>query len=187
MDGKWQRLKTSNAFESDWLNVDDIEVKLPDKSTRQQFSVKHGTGESAGVVAYDADKGILLIWRHRIVTDTWGWELPAGMADRNELLEKAAEREMLEETGWKPNKLKKLVTVFPFPGVVENMQTSFFSEGATWVGPGRDKNEVSDVAWLPVDQVKAAIKKNEVSDSFTLTSLLYAFQFELLQTAQTVE
>jgi 8-oxo-dGTP pyrophosphatase MutT (NUDIX family) len=25
-----------------------------------------------------------MIWRHRFITDTWGWEVPAGWADDGE-------------------------------------------------------------------------------------------------------
>ncbi len=47
-------------------------------------------------------RGVLLLWRHRFITDTWGWEIPAGGIDPGETPPDAAARETLEETGWEP-------------------------------------------------------------------------------------
>jgi hypothetical protein len=30
------------------------------------------------IVVMDEDDRVLLLWRHRFITDTWGWEVPAG-------------------------------------------------------------------------------------------------------------
>ena len=46
-----------------------------------------------------------MLWRHRFITDSWGWEIPAGGVDAGETPEDAAAREVLEETGrieWLP-------------------------------------------------------------------------------------
>ena len=47
---------------------------------------------------------MLLLWRHRFITDTWGWEIPAGRVEAGEALEDAARREAIEETGWAPDR-----------------------------------------------------------------------------------
>ncbi len=36
---------------------------------------------AAGTVVVDAERGVLLLWRHRFITGTWGWEIPAGGVD----------------------------------------------------------------------------------------------------------
>ena len=36
---------------------------------------------AAGAVVHDPDRGVLLLWRHRFITDPWGWEIPAGRVD----------------------------------------------------------------------------------------------------------
>ena len=58
--------------------------------------------QAAGTIVRDPDRGVLLLWRHRFITDTWGWEIPAGRIDPGETPEQAAARETLEETGWEP-------------------------------------------------------------------------------------
>lgn len=55
---------------------------------------------SVGTVVVDGNGNTLLIWRHRFITDRWGWEVPAGWAEPGEDLAEAARREIVEETGW---------------------------------------------------------------------------------------
>jgi len=45
---------------------------------------------------------VLLLWRHRFITVTWGWEIPVGRAEPGGSPAQAAAREVEEETGWRP-------------------------------------------------------------------------------------
>jgi ADP-ribose pyrophosphatase YjhB (NUDIX family) len=47
----------------------------------------------------DDSGAVLLLYRHRFITDRWGWEIPAGSADPGEDAPAAAARELAEETG----------------------------------------------------------------------------------------
>ena len=64
-------------------------------------------------------RGVLLLRRHRFVTDTWGWEIPAGRVDPGETLEEAAGRESIEETGWRPLDLERLGFSHPTNGLMD--------------------------------------------------------------------
>ena len=75
------------------------------------------TPPGAGVVAVDGDDQVLLIWRHRFITDTWGWEIPMGKIEEGEPPDQAAAREFEEETGWRAGPLRHLMDVQPTPGL----------------------------------------------------------------------
>ena len=80
----------------------------------------------------------LLLRRHRFVTDTWGWEIPAGRVDPGETLEQAAERESIEETGWRPLGLERLGFSHPTNGLMEQRFEYFVSSSAERVGAFAD-------------------------------------------------
>jgi 8-oxo-dGTP pyrophosphatase MutT (NUDIX family) len=180
MDGKWRKLDENRVYDNEWMTVDVANVELPDKNTIEHHIVTVTSGESAGMLAIDAAKGVLLIWRHRFITDSWGWELPAGGVDPKELPKAAAMREFTEETGWKAKTAQQLLVTHRLPGIVNDTGYVFTTRDAEFVGPGRDANEAADVAWLPVEKIKTAIQKNEVTDALSITSLLYAMNFGLL-------
>ena len=110
---------------------------------------------AAGTVIHDPDRGVLLLWRHRFVTDTWGWELPAGGVDPGESLEEAAVREAIEEAGWRPIDLRHLVTYHPINGAVDQTFAVFLAPDwpRRWARPPTP-SEAERIEWVPVDRVR---------------------------------
>ncbi|WP_435830290.1 NUDIX hydrolase [Micromonospora echinospora] len=54
---------------------------------------------------------LLLIRRHRFITDTWGWEIPQGSTRDGEDPATAAVREAEEETGWRTLPHRRLADI----------------------------------------------------------------------------
>src|SRR5690606_39698171 len=81
-------------YQSEWVDLTLVDVEVPD-GPRFEHHVVRMPAAAAATVVHDPDRGVLLLWRHRFVTDTWGWELPAGRIDDGETPEQAAARETL--------------------------------------------------------------------------------------------
>lgn len=179
MDGKWRTHKHRDVYENEWCTVSLVDVELPDGTRIEHHAVRQPKSEEggAGVLAVNEDGHVLLMWRHRFITDTWTWELPGGMVERNESPARAAEREMAEETGWRPGKLAKSITFQPMNGLIDHTFHCFTATSATFEGPGRDPNEAADIAWMSATEIRTAIDKGDVRDGITLTALLHAFAF----------
>ena len=81
---RWRTHGERALYESDWIRLTLVDVELPD-GQRFEHHVVRSTGRiAASLVVHDPDRGVLLLWRHRFVTDTWGWEVPAGRVDPGE-------------------------------------------------------------------------------------------------------
>jgi 8-oxo-dGDP phosphatase len=117
---------------------------------------------------------VLLLWRHRFITDTWGWEIPAGRIEAGETPEQAAERETLEETGWRAGPLTPIGSYAPSNGSSDQIFHVFAADGATHVGEPTDVSESERIAWVPVDEVRRLIADGGITDGLSLTSLLWA-------------
>src|SRR5580658_3729093 len=104
LDGEWQVTAERTAYADEWLDVRIADVVLPDGRRLAHRLIR--TRPAAGVAAIDARRRILLLWRHRFITRTWGWELPMGRAEPGEAPADAAAREFEEETGWRAGPLR---------------------------------------------------------------------------------
>ena len=103
-------------YSSPWVGLRLADVEIPG-GERFDHHVVRVPREAAGCVVHDPERGVLLLWRHRFITDTWGWEIPAGATDDGESPAEAAAREVHEETGWRPGPVEHLVTYQPTNGL----------------------------------------------------------------------
>ncbi len=162
-----------SLYDSDWVNLSLVDIELP-SGARFEHHVVRMPAHAAGVVVEDPrHDGVLLLWRHRFTTDTWGWEVPAGRIDHGETAVDAGAREVLEETGWRPGPLRELTTYFPYNGISDGTFHLFAADRAEHVGAPSDTDEAERVEWVPWPDVVAAIDAGQVGDGLSLTALLW--------------
>ncbi|HEY4331223.1 MAG TPA: NUDIX hydrolase, partial [Ilumatobacteraceae bacterium] len=129
--------------------------------------------EAAGTVVDVPGRGVLLLWRHRFATDTWGWEVPAGRVDEGETPIEAAARETLEETGWRPGPLRTVGRYHPHNGVSDATFNVFVTNSAEHVGEPTDPFESERIEWVSWPTIRAEIDAGRVLDGLSLTALLW--------------
>jgi len=160
-------------YNCDWLTLVLTDVEIPD-GERFEHHVLRMPNQASGTVVFDADRGVLLLWRHRFITDTWGWEIPAGRIDPGETPEAAARRETLEETGWEPGPLRPLVSYFPTNGLADQVFHCFIADGATDRGDPSDPAESERIEWVSVGDLRRIVRDGQMQDGLSLTAVLYA-------------
>ena len=99
--GEWTVHGERSIYDSEWMSLRLVDVETP-SGNRFDHHVTRIPAEAAATLVV-MERRVLMIWRHRFVTDTWCWELPAGRIDPGETVAQAAARECLEETGWQPD------------------------------------------------------------------------------------
>jgi 8-oxo-dGTP pyrophosphatase MutT (NUDIX family) len=175
---RWRVHGERTIYASEWLNVCLTDVELPD-GTRFDHHVVRLPRPAVGVIIRDGDGRVLLLRRHRFITDTWGWEIPAGRVEPDETLEQAAERESIEETGWRPLDLEYIGFSHPTNGLMEQRFEFFHAERAEYVGEF-DRTETESIAWFAPEDVRTLIEQGEVPDGLSVTALGIAFALRLL-------
>jgi 8-oxo-dGTP pyrophosphatase MutT (NUDIX family) len=168
---RWTVHSEKSLYTDPWLDIRIADVELPDGRHLEHRVIR--TPPGAGAVVTDEQNGVLLLWRHRFITDTWGWEIPVGQAEPGEDLAAAAAREVEEETGWRPGPLRVLLRVEPTPGISTSVHHVFRADSATQIGEPVDGFESSRVEWVPLNTVPALIGAGQISSGTTLAALLY--------------
>ncbi|MFS0701219.1 NUDIX hydrolase [Cellulomonas sp. 179-A 4D5 NHS] len=168
---RWQTFGERTVYDSPWVRVALVDVEVPGVG-RLDHHVVRMPAHAAGTVVHDTERGVLMLWRHRFITDSWGWEIPAGRLEDGEEPADAAARETLEETGWRPGPLRPLVSYHPTNGSSDQTFHVFVADGATHVGEPADAFESERVAWVPLDEVRALVRDGGIGDGLSLTGLL---------------
>lgn len=168
---RWQVHSEKTLYADAWLDVRVADVELPDGRHLDHRLVR--TAPGAGAVVTDERERVLLIWRHRFITDSWGWEIPMGAVEEGEMPQAAAAREVEEETGWRPGPLRPLLAVQPSSGISDSLHYVYRGESATYVGPPSDAWEAERVAWLPLSGIRKLIDNGEIVCGTALSALLY--------------
>ena len=171
---RWVVHGERKVYESPWVSVALADVEVPG-GDRFEHHVVRMPGDASGVVAVDNGR-VLLIHRHRFITDSTGWEIPAGRVEAGEDPMEAARRETLEETGWRPGPLSLLFSYFPAVGLIDQRFNIFLAEGAQHAGEPSDASESDRVAWIAVSELPGLIRRGEIRDGYSLTALLWLLQ-----------
>ena len=176
MPGRSDELRTEvfgerEVYRNRWVRLTLVDIETPDGRRFEHHVVRLQTVALAAVL--DEQDRVLMLWRHRFVTDEWGWELPGGIVDGGEDAGAAAAREVLEETGWRPRPMRHLLTFQPMPGMVDTPHALFVARGAEKVGEPSDAEEAAVVDWIPMTRVPELIDRGEVLGSGSLVALLY--------------
>ena len=157
-------------YDSPWISLDLVDVEQPDGNRYEQHVVRMARPVAATVMTDDGR--VLLMWRHRHVTGTWGWEIPSGRIEHDETPEHAAAREAEEETGWRPGPLRLLVASQPSNGSIDTVHYLFHAEAAGYVGIPADRSEAERIEWIPLADIRGLIAKGEIVSGPTLIGVL---------------
>jgi ADP-ribose pyrophosphatase len=117
-------------------------------------------------------KKFVMVWQWRHGSKSLSLEFPGGVFEPGENPEEAAGRELLEETGYKPDKIIKLGEVSPNPAIMANKMHFFLAEGIS--GDGRqslDDDEYVDVALIDVNEVINGLGKEPYIHALIGTAL----------------
>jgi len=167
---RWRVVSEQALYGDEWLDIRVADVELPDGRRLAHRLIR--TPPGAGVIAVDGTDRVLLIWRHRFITDTWGWEVPMGRVEDGESPIEAAAREFEEETGWRAGPLRHLITVHPTPGISDSEHHVYTTGSATQVGEP-DGIESARADWVPLSEVCSLIGNGDMASGTTLAALLY--------------
>jgi 8-oxo-dGTP pyrophosphatase MutT (NUDIX family) len=117
---------------------------------------------------------IILVRQFRFGTWSNHLEIPGGMLDPGEDALAAAQRELEEETGFRPASTRLIGVSHPNPAIMSNRLHTFLAEGCTRVHAGRqDGSEDIQVVLVPRPELLELVRRGELTHSLVLAALLF--------------
>jgi len=104
----WRNLGEQPVVETPWFRLRQARVELPGGRQLDHYLLRL---PPLTMTAMLDDKGRVLLWRHRFIPDSRGWELPSGIATPDADLAATASRQALAESGWEAVAPRPLLTL----------------------------------------------------------------------------
>jgi ADP-ribose pyrophosphatase len=99
-------------------------------------------------------------------------EVPAGKMEEGEDALAGAKRELLEETGFRAARWRKMVRYFASPGFLGEFMQVFIAEGLTIGEAQPEYDEQLEIEMIPLSKLLAMIEAGKVHDGKTLISVM---------------
>lgn len=153
----WKTLDSTYLHRRPWLTLRQDKVRLSNGRTIDDYYVQEFP-DWVNVLAITAERKAVLIRQYRHGLGEVSWELPAGVTDPGESMLEAAQRELLEETGYSGGEWTPLMTLSPNPAIQNNLSHSFLAEGVTLSAQQQlDATEEISVHEVPLDELRELV------------------------------
>ena len=168
---KWEILKSAYLFESKWLTVRKDHVKMPSGQEMDDYYVLEYP-DWINVIAITEDGKFIIEQQYRHGTQSVDFELCAGTIEKGEEPLAAAQRELLEETGYSGGRWELYCTSAPNPAAMTNMNYSFLAKGVRYTG-GRHLERTEDIKihLMSYEEVVQLAKNGQIKQGQMLAPL----------------
>jgi ADP-ribose pyrophosphatase len=169
-----QVISSQLSYQGPLFNVFTDEV-LEDGKTHRRDVIRHPG--SIVILAVDDSKSkrdplIVIERQYRHAARQYLLEVPAGKLEEGEDLLAGAKRELLEETGFRAKRWRKVARYFASPGFLGEWMQLFLAEGLTAGTAMPEEDESIEVRMIALSKLLSMIQRGEIHDGKTLIAVL---------------
>jgi 8-oxo-dGTP pyrophosphatase MutT (NUDIX family) len=178
MDDGWKVLESRTILQDRWLNLRADDCLTPDGVTISPYYVM-SYPDWVNIVAITPDDRLLLVRQYRHAAGRFFLEIPGGGLDAQDVdSEKAARRELEEETGYIAQDWQLISSLYPNPASHTNRLHTYLATGAECRHQQRlDAGEEGlTVHALPIPEVLDGLQAGLIGQALHVSSILLALR-----------
>ena len=118
------------------------------------------------------DPLIVIERQYRHAAKEYLLEVPAGKLEEGEDALAGAKRELLEETGFRATRWRKMVRYFASPGFLGEWMQVFIAQGLSSGAAQPEYDEQIEIEMIPLSRLLSMIEEGKVHDGKTLISVM---------------
>ena len=169
----WKRLSSKTVYENKWIRVREDQVIRPDGKPGI-YGVVETINPAIFIIAQEENKKIFLVGQCRYTTGKFGWELPAGGSEGDDL-QRAAEREIEEELGQTAKSWQYVGALESMKGISPEVMHVFIARDLE-PSPNNKRAEegITEVRAVTVEEFRAMIENGEMTDGQSIAAFTLA-------------
>jgi ADP-ribose pyrophosphatase len=155
-----------------WVTTDHV---VEPGGIKVRRDLIHHSG-SVVVLAVDDSRPtprVLLERQYRHAAQDYLWELPAGRIDPGENELKAAQRELIEETGYRAEHWRRILKFYASPGFVAETMAVYLATGLRKGEAEPEEDEIIHHRMVPLPKAVQMILNGSIRDAKTISSVLW--------------
>ncbi|WP_243290143.1 NUDIX hydrolase [Bacillus sp. FJAT-47783] len=170
---KERTISKEQIFSGKIIDLFVEDVALPNGSTSKREIIKHPG--AVAIIAVTDDEKIVMVRQYRKALEKAIVEIPAGKLEKGEEPMETAMRELEEETGYRSQQLKPLISFYTSPGFADELVHVFVAEGLTKMSNRQnlDEDEFVDIVEVTLEEAQKMIETKEIYDAKTAYAVLY--------------
>jgi 8-oxo-dGTP pyrophosphatase MutT (NUDIX family) len=170
----WERVDRETLVDTPFLKVYSDKVRLPSGSLIDYTVVKKR--DIAMIVATDTEGRVLTQQEYRYAVNETLKSLPGGQIDKNESPEKAAARELLEETGYGGGEFELVDVLYEYPTKDVHTITVVRAKNVSWQKDvvHEETENISQPQWVTIAELKRQIQAGEWKTTSAIAGLTRA-------------
>lgn len=169
----WKTLSTREVYRNSWMRLREDIAEMPNGRTTIYGVCEFG--QCVGVLPFVDDHHVILVRQYRYpARENHRWEMPTGGLRPGETLEQAAQRELMEEAGYRANDLQWVSSYHTSKSVCEETAHLYIGRDLVQAAAPSDDTEFFERATLPFSQVLQLVIDSEIRDGMTVIAVLHA-------------
>jgi 8-oxo-dGDP phosphatase len=176
----WPVASSAELTRSRLVTVRSDQVRTPDNQLAERDVVLHPGAVAA--LALDAEDRILMIRQYRHAVGRLLWEIPAGLRDvAREDPWLTAQRELMEETGYRARDWRVLVDYYSSPGFSTERLRIFLARDLEAVPAAerhfvpRDEEAHLLLGWLPLEEAVGKVFAGELHNGPAILAIMAGY------------
>ena len=170
-DMTWKTLSSEYLIKRPWLTARRDKVQLPDGRILDEYYVlEYPTW--VNVIAITKEGDMVLVRQYRHALGRTNFELVAGVLEKGEDPLVAAQRELLEETGYSGGEWKELMQLSANSSTMTNLRHCFLAEGVEKTAlQNLDASEDLEVYVFSQEEVRQKLQQGDFVQALMVAPL----------------
>lgn len=171
--GPWTVNSGRAVYQNPWISVADYGVTRPDGAPGQ-YGVVSFANLAIGVLPIDEEGMTTLVGQHRFPLDAYSWELPEGGGEIGVDPLLSAQRELIEETGYRAHHWLEFAAFDISNSVTDEKSVCFLAWGLEPGPAAPEPDEVLAHRRISFSALYEMVLRGDIRDSLTIIMTLKA-------------